>query len=219
MPPYIPPPSPGEIGQQAEDNIVWPVVDAHPKGLSDLLAGGDGQILAGGFEHSLVTWGYEDWEPLEADASITKTVVVSGVAFSETFTATLVATPVEVRWDAGPNNNAVSRHNPPTSVVCEGPGNTSFHEATREFQDWRSYSGYGGSDCKFVWWGLSDWVGSPFTMSAEIEWDLVLTTNWDGAVTNIGVHLEQYSSGGWWIDLPSAVNVNEGGWERIDRGD
>lgn len=35
-------------------------------------------------------------------------------------------------------------------------------------------------------------------MSAELEWDLVLTTNWDGAVTNIGVHLEQYSSDGWW---------------------
>jgi len=211
VPPYIPPPTAGEAGQEARDNVVWPVVNPGPKGFSGFGETGEGLVLTGGFEHALVTWGYEDWVPLSADASITKTVVVSGVAFSETFTATLEATPVEVRWDTGPNNNAVTRHNPPTTVTCDGPGNTSLHQdLSRPFQDWRSYNGYGGADCRFVWWGLNDDVGSLTTITAELEWDLVLTTNWDGAVTNIGEHLEQYSSGGWVIDLPSAVNVNEG---------
>lgn len=208
-PPDIPPPTLGEMGQNARDQVAWPVIDPHPKGYA-------GQILVAGFEHSLVTWGYEDWAPLNAQASITKTVVASGQAFSETFTASLDATPVEVRWDTGPNNNQVTRHNPPTTVTCVVPGDVSFHLSNRPFQDWRSYSGYGGPECKFVWWGLSDDVGTTTTITAELVWDLVLTTDWDGAVTNIGQHVESYSSGGWSMNLPSAVNVNEGSWETSD---
>ena len=201
------------MGDRARDEIVWPEIDPHPMGVA-----GVHQVIVGGVEQSLVLWGYEDWEPLETDATIVRTEVVDGFVFSEAFTASLVATPVEVRWDTGPTNGTTRRHNPPMTVICDGPGDPEFHEQRREFQDWRSYRGYGGADCMFVWWGLSDDVGGvPSTLTATVVWDLVLTTHWDGAVTNIGLHEELYISDDWWIDIPSAVGViNPGGSRTVE---
>lgn len=192
-PPVIPPPSIAQASADALNQVVWPTIDAGPD-LSWRTFGGQpmNRVMAG-FEYSLELRGYQDWSALSATASIPVTVVQNGIAYTETFSATITAVPREVRWDTGPNNNAVSQHSPPTALTCDNPGVGNW-VGSGEFEDFRSYSGYGGAACAFVYWGISSEVGGPSTLSAEVIWDLTLTTSWSGDVGDVGSHTETYLS-------------------------
>lgn len=151
--------------------------------------------LFAGFEYSLTLNGY-DWEPLT-------TTLPMGSAGS----ATVMATPVEVRWELGPLNATVE-HNRPTSLICNGPGDPDFGASDREFLDWRTYEGYKNSaDCKFVWWALSHKTGETFDISAHVEWDVTLhVTGYDSPI-EVGKHTKTYTTTNWWVTLPSGAGI------------
>lgn len=200
--PEFTPPSPDVAAQQAVNQVAWPEIDAGPS-----MRGGLDWIMAGHI-YSLHLGGY-DWTPLDATVSITETIVVSGYVFSETFTATLTATPREVVWDTGHTNSpAILQHSPPMQVSCDNPGSDDNSSRDGQFQDWQTYSGYGGPECEYVWWGRTESAGGePSTVTAEVFWDLTLVTSWAGDLGSVGEHSETFSTSDLEIDTFSSVGV------------
>jgi len=204
-PPVIPPPPIDIAAQSALNNVVWPTIDPAPPYTGGL------ERYAAGYQYSLHLVGYEGWESLSASATITQTVVQNGVPFSADFTATVTATPREVRWDMGEINDdgddrPPSRHSPPKTLVCDNPGVADYY-GDGDFQDWQEYDSYGGNGvCEYVFWGTTVEMGVPAVFGAEIVWDVELLTEWDGVVTPVGEHFESFVSGGHEVDVFWAVS-------------